>query len=226
MTSTEPIAAMLLPLAILLAGYLLGSIPFGYLAARWLGGIDIRQEGSGSTGATNVLRVLGKGPALVVFVLDVLKGTAAVVLARVVLGGSLSGGEAMSGTGLDGWVVAAGLAALAGHSWPVWLGWRGGKAVATGLGMLLGLAWPVGLACFGLFLAVLSISRIVSLSCMVAAIGLPLLMLGWFPGHGGFRPAYLALAVLTTLLVLWRHRSNLKRLLEGTEPRLGSSKAS
>jgi glycerol-3-phosphate acyltransferase PlsY len=226
MTSTEPIAAMLLPLAILLAGYLLGSIPFGYLAARWLGGIDIRQEGSGSTGATNVLRVLGKGPALVVFLLDVLKGTAAVVLARVVLGGSLSGGEAMSGTGLDGWVVAAGLAALAGHSWPVWLGWRGGKAVATGLGMLLGLAWPVGLACFGLFLAVLSISRIVSLSSMVAAIGLPLLMLGWFPGHGGFRPAYLALAVLTTLLVLWRHRSNLKRLLEGTEPRLGSSKAS
>jgi glycerol-3-phosphate acyltransferase PlsY len=226
MTSTEPIAAMLLPLALLLAGYLLGSIPFGYLAARWLAGIDIRQEGSGSTGATNVLRVLGKGPALVVFLLDVLKGTAAVVLARVVLGGSLSGGEAMSGTGLDGWVVAAGLAALAGHSWPVWLGWRGGKAVATGLGMLLGLAWPVGLACFGLFLAVLSISRIVSLSSMVAAIGLPLLMLGWFPGHGGFRPAYLALAVLTTLLVLWRHRSNLKRLLEGTEPRLGSSKAS
>ena len=226
MTSTEPIAAMLLPLALLLAGYLLGSIPFGYLAAHWLAGIDIRQEGSGSTGATNVLRVLGKGPALVVFLLDVLKGTAAVVLARVVLGGSLSGGEAMSGTGLDGWVVAAGLAALAGHSWPVWLGWRGGKAVATGLGMLLGLAWPVGLACFGLFLAVLSISRIVSLSSMVAAIGLPLLMLGWFPGHGGFRPAYLALAVLTTLLVLWRHRSNLKRLLEGTEPRLGSSKAS
>lgn len=226
MTSTEPIAAMLLPLALLLAGYLLGSIPFGYLAAHWLAGIDIRQEGSGSTGATNVLRVLGKGPALVVFLLDVLKGTAAVVLARVVLGGSLSGGEAMSGTGLDGWVVAAGLAALAGHSWPVWLGWRGGKAVATGLGMLLGLAWPVGLACFGLFLAVLSISRIVSLSSMVAAIGLPLLMLGWFPGHGGFRPAYLALAVLTTLLVLWRHRSNLRRLLEGTEPRLGSSKAS
>jgi glycerol-3-phosphate acyltransferase PlsY len=226
MTSTEPIAAMLLPLALLLAGYLLGSIPFGYLAARWLAGIDIRQEGSGSTGATNVLRVLGKGPALVVFLLDVLKGTAAVLLARVVLGGSLSGGEAMSGTGLDGWVVAAGLAALAGHSWPLWLGWRGGKAVATGLGMLLGLAWPVGLACFGLFLAVLSISRIVSLSSMVAAIGLPLLMLGWFPGHGGFRPAYLALAVLTTLLVLWRHRSNLKRLLEGTEPRLGSSKAS
>jgi glycerol-3-phosphate acyltransferase PlsY len=211
---------MLLPLALLLGGYLLGSIPSGYLAARWLAGIDLRQEGSGSTGATNVLRVLGKGPALAVFLVDVLKGTGAVLLAKVVLGGT-----AFTGTALDAWVVGAGLAALAGHIWPIWLGWRGGKAVATGLGMLLGLAWPVGLACFGLFLTVLSLSRIVSLSSMVAASGLPLLMLGWFPQHGGFRPAYLALALLTTLLVLWRHRSNLQRLLAGTEPRLGDSKA-
>jgi len=105
------------------------------------------------------------------------------------------------------------------------LGWRGGKAVATGLGMLLGLAWPVGLACFGVFLAVLSVSRMVSLSSMEAAVALPLLMLGWFPQHGGFRPAYLALALITTLLVLWRHRANLARILEGTEPRLGSAKA-
>ncbi|MEB3324689.1 MAG: glycerol-3-phosphate 1-O-acyltransferase PlsY [Cyanobacteriota bacterium] len=212
---------MLLPLALLLAGYLLGSIPSGYLAARWLAGIDLRQEGSGSTGATNVLRVLGKGPALAVFLVDVLKGTGAVLLAKAALGGT-----GMPGTALDAWVVGAGLAALAGHIWPIWLGWRGGKAVATGLGMLLGLAWPVGLACFGLFLTVLSLSRIVSLSSMVAAIGLPLLFLGWFPLLGGFRPDYLALALLTTLLVLWRHRSNLQRLLAGTEPRLGDSKAS
>jgi glycerol-3-phosphate acyltransferase PlsY len=207
----------LLPPGLLLAGYLLGSLPCGWLAGRLLAGIDIREQGSGSTGATNVLRVLGKGPALAVFLLDVLKGTAAVLLARGVLGGA-----GWQGTALDGWVVGAGLAALAGHIWPVWLGWRGGKAVATGLGMLLGLAWPVGLACLGLFLTVLSVSRIVSLSSMVAAAGLPLLMLGWFPGHGGFRPAYLALAVLTTVLVLWRHRANLQRLLEGTEPQLGS----
>ena len=215
MISTDPLFAMLLPLALLLGGYLLGSIPSGYLAARWLAGIDLRQEGSGSTGATNVLRVLGKGPALAVFLVDVLKGTGAVLLAKAVLGGT-----AFTGTALDAWVVGAGLAALAGHIWPIWLGWRGGKAVATGLGMLLGLAWPVGLAWFGLFLTVLSLSRIVSLSSMV-----PLLMLGWFPQHGGFRPAYLALALLTTLLVLWRHRSNLQRLLAGTEPRLGDSKA-
>jgi glycerol-3-phosphate acyltransferase PlsY len=202
-------------LLVLPAGYLLGSVPFGWLAGRWLAGIDLRQEGSGSTGATNVLRVMGKGPALVVFVLDMLKGTAAVLLAKALL-------QPLGFSTLSDWgVVAAGLAALAGHIWPVWLGWKGGKAVATGLGMLLGLAWPVGLACFGLFLTVLSFSRIVSLSSVVAALALPLLMLGSF-GASGLRPAYLSLAVLTTVLVLWRHRSNLQRLMAGTEPRLGS----
>jgi glycerol-3-phosphate acyltransferase PlsY len=202
----------------LLAGYLLGSIPCGWLAGRWLAGIDLRQEGSGSTGATNVLRVLGKGPALVVFVLDVAKGTAAVLLAKALL-------QPLGFTSVTDWgVVAAGLAALAGHIWPVWLGWKGGKAVATGLGMLLGLAWPVGLACFGIFLTVLSLSRIVSLSSVVAALALPLLMLGSF-GASGLRPAYLSLALLTTVLVLWRHRSNLQRLMAGTEPKLGSGRS-
>jgi glycerol-3-phosphate acyltransferase PlsY len=209
---------LLLPLAVLLAGYLLGSLPAGWLAGRWLAGIDLRQEGSGSTGATNVLRVVGKGPALAVFLIDVLKGTAAVLLARAALQP-----EAF-GAATDWWVVAAGLAALAGHIWPVWLGWRGGKAVATGLGMLLGLAWPVGLACFGIFLTVLTVSRIVSLSSVVAALSLPLLMLGWF-GAGGLRPAYLGLAVLTTVLVVWRHRSNLARLAAGQEPRLGEKRS-
>ena len=203
----------------LLAGYLLGSIPAGYLAGRWLRGVDIRTLGSGSTGATNVLRQFGKGPALVVFLVDVLKGTAAVLLAKALL--EPLGADWVS----DSWVVAAGLAALAGHIWPVWLGWRGGKAVATALGMLLGLTWPVGLACFGVFLAVLSVSRIVSLSSVVAALSLPLLMLGWFHDHGmGLRWPYLALALLTSTLVIWRHRSNLQRLLAGSEPKLGQKK--
>ena len=209
---------ILLPLLTLLAGYLLGSLPSGYLAGRWLAGLDIRQHGSGATGATNVLRVLGKGPALVVFLVDVGKGALAVLLARALL--QPLGFDA----GSDWWVVATGLAALAGHIWPVWLGWKGGKAVATGLGMLLGLTWPVGLACFGIFLTVLTFSRIVSLSSVMAALSLPLLMLGWF-GQGGIRPAYLALALLTTAVVVWRHRSNLQRLLAGTEPRLGEKKA-
>jgi len=212
----------LIAIPVLVAGYLLGSIPSGYLAGRWLKGIDIRQEGSGSTGATNVLRVVGKGPALAVFVVDVLKGALAVLLAKAVLEPL---GQPLSPAGwqIDGWIVLTGLAGLAGHIWPIWLGWKGGKAVATGLGMLLGVSWPVGLACFGIFLAVLTFSRIVSLSSVVAALSLPLLMVGSF-GSGGIRPAYLLLAVLTTVLVMWRHRSNIERLWAGTEPRLGSKK--
>ena len=196
---------MLLSSVLLLAlGYLLGSMPNGYLAGRWLKGIDLRQCGSGSTGATNVLRNVGKGPALAVFLLDVGKGALAVLLAK--------------SFGLNDWVhVLAGLAALAGHIWPVWLGWKGGKAVATGLGMFLGLAWPVGLACFGLFMAVISISRIVSLSSVVAAIGLPVLML-----ISGGSSAYLVVSLVASLMVLWRHRSNIERLIAGTEPRIGA----
>jgi len=207
----------------LLAGYLLGSIPAGYLAGRWLRGVDIRTLGSGSTGATNVLRQFGKGPALVVFLVDVLKGTAAVLLAKALL--EPAGVGSAANWISDSWVVAAGLASLAGHIWPVWLGWRGGKAVATALGMLLGLTTPVGLACFGVFLTVLSFSRIVSLSSVVAALALPLLMLGWFQGQAmDLRWPYLALALLTSALVIWRHRSNLSRLLAGTEPKLGQKK--
>ena len=186
-------------------GYLLGSFPSGYLAGRWCAGVDIRQLGSGSTGATNVLRQVGKWPALVVFVVDVFKGSAAVILARALLG-----------AGAHGWLVAAGLAALAGHIWPVWLGWKGGKAVATGFGMLLGLVPAVGLACLGIFLTSLAVSRIVSISSVLAATALPLLMAG-----AGAPGAYLGLGLVAAVMVIWRHRSNLGRLLKGEEPRLG-----
>ena len=202
--ATALVPVILSSLLLLAIGYLLGSMPNGYLAGRWLKGIDLRQCGSGSTGATNVLRNVGKAPALVVFLLDVGKGTLAVLLAK--------------SFGLDDWVlVLAGLAALAGHIWPVWLGWKGGKAVATGLGMFLGLAWPVGLACFGLFMAVISISRIVSLSSVVAAIGLPVLMV--LAGASG---ASISVSLVASVMVLWRHRSNIKRLIAGTEPRIGA----
>ena len=191
----------------LLLGYLLGSIPSGYLAGRWCKGIDLRELGSGSTGATNVLRQVGKWPALVVFVIDVVKGAIAVLLA-----GSLT-----QGAPLHDWIqVLAGLAALAGHIWPVWQGFKGGKAVATGLGLFLGLAWPVGLACFGIFLTTLSLFRIVSLSSVVAAISLPLLMAAGTDGT-----AKLVVALVAMALVVWRHRSNLQRIKAGTEPKIG-----
>jgi glycerol-3-phosphate acyltransferase PlsY len=187
----------------LILGYLLGSIPSGWLAGRWLKGIDLRELGSGSTGATNVLRQVGKGPALVVFLIDVGKGAAAVLLARAF--------------GQSDWIqVLAGLTALAGHIWPVWLNFKGGKAVATGFGMFLGLAWPVGLASFGVFLLTLWLFRIVSLSSVLAAVSLPLLMIR-FSGIG----SYILIALVALGLVLWRHRSNLSRILEGSEPKVG-----
>ena len=202
--ATALVPVIFTALLLLAIGYLLGSMPNGYLAGRWLKGIDLRQCGSGSTGATNVLRNVGKAPALVVFLLDVGKGALAVLLAK--------------SFGLNDWVqVLAGLAALAGHIWPLWLGWKGGKAVATGLGMFLGLAWPVGLACFGLFMAVISISRIVSLSSVVAAIGLPVLMV-----LAGANGASISVSVVASVMVLWRHRSNIERLIAGTEPRIGA----
>ena len=196
----NPLAILVVPL-----GYLLGSFPSGYLAGRWCAGVDIRQLGSGSTGATNVLRQVGKGPALVVFLVDVFKGSAAVILARALLG-----------AGAYGWLVAAGLAALAGHIWPIWLGGKGGKAVATGFGMLLGLVPAVGLACLGVFLTSLALSRIVSISSVLAAAALPLVLAG-----AGAPGAYLGLGVVAAVMVIWRHRSNLSRLLKGEEPRLG-----
>ncbi len=189
----------------LLLGYLLGSIPSGWLAGRWLKGIDLRELGSGSTGATNVLRQVGKGPALVVFLVDVSKGAAAVLLARAI--------------GLGDWIqVLAGLAALAGHIWPVWLRFKGGKAVATGFGMFLGLAWPAGLASFGVFLATLGLFRIVSLASVVAAISLPLLM-----SLLSVSGPSLLIALIAMGLVLWRHRSNLSRIMEGSEPKIGKT---
>jgi glycerol-3-phosphate acyltransferase PlsY len=150
-----------------------------------------------------VLRQVGKGPALVVFLIDVGKGAAAVLLARAF--------------GQSDWIqVLAGLTALAGHIWPVWLNFKGGKAVATGFGMFLGLAWPVGLASFGVFLLTLWLFRIVSLSSVLAAVSLPLLMIR-FSGIG----SYILIALVAMGLVLWRHRSNLSRILEGSEPKVG-----
>lgn len=193
----------------LIIGYFLGSIPSGYLAGKWLAGLDLRQLGSGSTGATNVLRHVGKRAALVVFFIDITKGIAAVLIAKAFFVS-------------DEYQVAAGLTSLTGHIWPIWLGWKGGKAVATGLGMLLGLSWPVGIASLGIFLTVLSFSKIVSLSSIIASISLPILMILSFRGSD-LPLSYLFLSLFAMSMVCWRHRSNLKRLIEGKEPKIGKS---
>ena len=197
------------------AAYLLGSIPTGYLAGRLLRGIDIRQHGSGSTGATNVLRTLGKGPALAVLIVDVLKGVAAILLARWLFPWLQAPAAWLP------WAVClCGLAVLLGHSRSIWLGFTGGKSAATGLGVLLALSWPVGVGAAAVFLAVLALVRIVSLASMLAAVTAAILVCV-LPEP---LPSRL-LVIAGGLYVLALHRANIARLLAGTEPKVGRSSA-
>ena len=195
---------MALALLILCISYLLGSFPSGFLYAKFLKGIDLRYVGSGSTGATNVLRNIGKWPALIVFILDVLKGLIAVKIAYFFLSENI-------------FQVLAGLCAITGHIWPVWLKGKGGKAVATGLGMFIAISWKVGLASFGTFLFVISLTKIVSLSSIVAALLLPIYMLIYL---GTLNHPFTIFSFIISIIVIWKHRSNINRILKGEEPRI------
>ncbi len=198
-------------IALLLVAYLIGSFPTGYLAVRWLKGVDIRELGSGSTGATNVLRTLGKAPAIGVLLMDAAKGAVSIALAHW-------GFHFFNITSipLPTVVALAGLSAVIGHSWPIWLGFRGGKSVATSLGILLAMSWQVGLATLGVFAVMMAISRIVSLSSISGAIAVSLFMIIFKQPL-----AYQIFAIAAGIYVIWRHRSNIQRLLSGTEPKLG-----
>ena len=196
-------------LLILFLGYLFGSFPSGYLAGRITKGVDIRSLGSGSTGATNVLRHIGKRAAIAVFLIDVFKGVLSILLAKYFL---LN----------DSWQVAIGLSTLIGHIWPVWLNWRGGKAVATGLGIFLGLSWQVGIATLGIFILIIALFRIVSLASVSAAVALPLIMFISFQ-NSSFSLAFLVVSLLAMTLVIWRHRENIVRLMQGKEPKIGKT---
>ncbi|HEY9762480.1 MAG TPA: glycerol-3-phosphate 1-O-acyltransferase PlsY [Trichocoleus sp.] len=205
---------------IILAAYLLGSIPTGYLIAKWVKGIDIRQHGSGGTGATNVLRNVGKSAAITVLVVDLLKGALAVLLVRSVYPALMTSLPGLNPLWQPWLEAIAGLMALLGHSRSIWLNFTGGKSAASGLGILLALSWPVGLGTLGVFAGVVAASRIVSLGSISAAIATILLMAILQ------QPIpYIGLAIAGGLYVILRHRSNIERLLAGTEPRLGSQKA-
>jgi glycerol-3-phosphate acyltransferase PlsY len=188
----------------LILGYPLGSIPFGFIFTRLSGAGDIRAVGSGATGATNVLRTGKYAAAAATLIFDAAKGAAAVLIA-----GHFWGEIA---------AAAAAVGAILGHLFPVWLGFKGGKGVATSLGVLLTLYWPVALASLATWLAVAAVSRISSLSALVAAVAAPIFMLLW--GQKTFSVATLIIAIF----VLIAHRDNIKRLIAGTEPRIGKSK--
>jgi len=206
--------------------YLLGSIPTGYLAGRLCKGIDIRNHGSKSTGATNVLRTLGKTPALIVLAVDILKGAAAVAVAAWLAPNSFASSSPLSSAPvrpdeLLPWIVClAGLLAILGHARSIWLGFSGGKSAATGLGVLLALSWPIGICAAATFVTVLAVTRIVSLSSMLAAVAAFALTVSiQLPA-----PYQLLVAAAGTYVIA-RHRANIQRLLKGTEPRLGQGHA-
>jgi glycerol-3-phosphate acyltransferase PlsY len=195
-----------------IAAYLLGAIPTGYLAGKYLQGIDIREHGSGSTGATNVLRTLGKPAAITVLAIDLLKGAIAVALVKGIYGR----GDFLPASWQAWLVVITGLAAIVGHSRSIFLNFTGGKSVATSLGVLLVMNPIVGLGVLGTFLLMLGISRIVSVSSISGAIAVNVLMIVLK------QPLpYLLFAGVAGAYVIIRHRSNISRLLSGTEPRIG-----
>ncbi len=186
-----------------IVSYLLGSIPTGYLLVRLSGKRDVREFGSGSTGATNVLRVKGWTIALPVAVFDVLKGFLPVVLAA---------------QWFDDPVFAAlcGLLAVVGHCFPFSIGFRGGKGVATALGAFAAIAWIPCLGSAGLFLIVVGLTRFVSLGSILASLAFPMILLA-----GGGSPAVAGVALAAAALIVFQHRGNIRRLIQGAERKLG-----
>ena len=188
--------------------YLIGAISFSYLIAKKLKQVDIRQHGSGNAGATNTLRLLGVGPAVLVLLLDCLKG-----VVSVFIGLSLTGGDTMV-------AAACGAAAVVGHNWPVYFGFRGGKGVATTIGVLATLAFYAALIAGIIAIISIIITRYVSLGSLLFVV-LTTIITGVFNDYFGY-PVYFTYFIFgITLLSLWRHKTNIKKLLSGTESKLG-----
>ncbi|MGL5082435.1 MAG: glycerol-3-phosphate 1-O-acyltransferase PlsY [Microcoleaceae cyanobacterium] len=227
---------------LLITAYFLGALAPGFWIAKGFYGIDLREQGSGSTGSTNVLRNCGKVPALIVLAIDLLKGTGAVALVAWIY--SLAFTQTLATatpvynlqiynlqiynlqiynlqiynlqTWADWMAVSAALIALIGHTKSVWINFKGGKAVATGLGVLFGLNWTLALATAGIFLLSLGISRIVSLSSLAGALGISMLMILTK------QPLpYQIFAAVAAIYIFWLHKGNIERLLKGTEPQIG-----
>jgi acyl phosphate:glycerol-3-phosphate acyltransferase len=198
------------PVLVIVAAYLLGSIPFGYLVVRALAGVDVRETGSGGTGATNVSRRVGKAAGAITLLLDLAKGVAAVALAQWLL---------TSDYGVNWFVAGAAVAVILGHCFPVWLRFRGGKGVATGIGVFLSLA-PLAVVLAGvLFLLVVRLTRYVSLGSIIAAATIPMFV--WlqnaFVRPVVAFPCVMSVAIAGALLIVLMHRANIARLIRGTE---------
>jgi glycerol-3-phosphate acyltransferase PlsY len=196
-----------------LISYLIGSVPAGYLAGR-IAGIDIRKAGSGNIGATNVLRVLGKRYGYPVFVFDFVKGTAAVEISIFIFNNTHH-----AEVSRELCAILAGVSSVIGHSYPVWLGFKGGKGVATSFGVVFGLIPLAAVIAVMVWLITFGTTRYVSVASMMAALALPITVLVMLYVKLLSGLALLLFSICLAAIVIWRHRSNLSRLMSGTEPR-------
>ena len=194
-------------IVLIIAGYFIGSIPFGYIAGK-IRGIDIRREGSGNIGSTNVSRVLGKKTGTIVQILDILKGALPVIIAQILK--------------LDiPVVILCGLASICGHNWTIFLGFKGGKGVNTSLGVALALMPMPAIICFFIWVVVVKIWKYVSLASILASAAFPVIVIS----SNKYPLIINILSVVVAAFIIIRHRSNIKRLLAGTESKIGTKKA-
>ena len=209
---------MLLYFIVGILAYLLGSIPFGLILVRVFRKQDIRQQGSGNIGATNVIRSGGKGLGAATFLLDAAKGFLAVIAAYMIASHLHAGRPTAQNL-----AATAALCAIVGHIYTVWLGFKGGKGVATGFGVFLAISPLSALISLAVFIVVFAISRFVSLGSILASIAFA--VLAFMRGYGKFTPWLLGVCVIVPLIVIGKHHANIRRLLTGTEYRFGKTKA-
>ncbi len=201
---------MLSYILIIIIAYLLGNISTSYIIAKKMIGVDIRTQGSGNAGTTNVLRTLGKKAGAMTFIGDLLKGVLAVLIGKVIA--SISGVD----VAIAGYLGVIGV--VSGHNWPAFLGFKGGKGVATSLGAMIAMNPVLALSCFGIFLIIVAVTKYVSLGAIVGISMSPIMMLFTKNNKG------LIITLFLTVSVIYTHRENIKRLLNGTERKLGEKK--
>ena len=213
---------MIIYIVMLLIAYVIGSINFSVIFSKKFAGFDVREKGSGNAGSTNMLRSVGKGAAALTLICDILKGVVAISIAIIL-------GNMFKDTNKELLVQIAGIAVVIGHTFPIFFGFKGGKGVATSLGILLMSNWQIGLICLVFALILMILTRMVSLGSCAAAVLFPVLTLFINDNYtvlteGKNGTTYLIYSLILAIIVLFNHRSNIKRILNGTENRLGKSK--
>ncbi len=211
---------MVVYVVMLLIAYLIGSVNFSVIISKKVAGFDVREKGSGNAGSTNMLRSVGKGAAAITLICDILKGVLAIAIAMII-------GNMVQGSNKELLVQIAGIAVVIGHTFPIFFRFKGGKGVATSLGILLMSNWQIGLICLVFALVLMVLTRMVSLGSCAAAVLFPVLTLFINDNYmvlteGKKGTTYFVYSVILAIIVLFNHRSNIKRILNGTENKIGS----